>query len=650
VAGNDVRRAKVRKAAAALAPHFAVVLLLLALSIGMWWHVWVTGHPSFTVLCECGDPGQAVWFMAWVPWALTHGHNPFLTGEIFAGQGGANLLDSTSYLLPSFVMAPLTWLSGPTVSFNVVETLAPVLSGWCMFIAARRVTRSWVAGAVAAVLWGFSPFIGSALEFGHLNFALLFFPPLVFVLVFDLVTTDRRPALLGVDLCLLSIAQFFSGTEPLAIFAIGALVAAIAAVAMAPRAFWRCRRRLALAGAVALVGTAVVLAYPVWFLLAGPRHIVGQPWPATPFLGARLSDTLNPGSGTHAASPFSEIGGYYGRPGPGTSYLGLPLLVGLAISVPLWWRQHLAWALVITGGAAWLCSLGALLMPLSAHSSQWWLPWQYLQHLPLLQSIGPSRLALVVDLVAAMLLAICLDGWVSFGRKARERIPAKLAAGRNVAAIATGVVLAVAVGFAALPIVRSDTWPLTMNASAAPAWFVSAALHLAPGTRVLTYPYTSSVSDTMYWQAADGFSFSLVGGRAEIPGADGRHSQHVDSLTGTDAVLVDASFGFGLPDAPDRATLVGIRRSLQKWGVEVVVIVRTGRAPAWAAAVFTAALGRLPRLRDGVLVWNHADEPGLPIVVTPSAIERCSGAGLDLASFEAAPGCTLRSRLPENEK
>jgi hypothetical protein len=503
---------------------------------------------------------------------------------------------------------------------------------------------------VAAVLWGFSPFIGSALEFGHLNFALLFFPPLFFALVFDLVTTDRRPVLLGIDLCLLSIAQFFSGTEPLAIFAIGALVAAIAAVAMAPRAFWRRRRRFAVAGAVALAGTAVALAYPVWFLLAGPRHIVGQPWPATPFLGARLADTLNPGSGTHAVSPFSEIAGYYGRPGPGTSYLGLPLLVGLACSVPLWWRQRLAWVLVITGAAAWLCSLGVLLMPLSSHSSQWWLPWQYLQHLPLLQGIGPSRFALVVDLVAAILLAICLDGWVNFGRKLRDSIPARLAAGRTALAIATGVVLAAAVGLAALPIVRSDTWPLTTNASATPAWFVSAARHLAPGTRVLTYPYASSVSDTMYWQASDEFSFSLVGGRAEIPGADGRHSQHVDPLTGTDAVLVDASFGFGLPDAPDRATLVGIRRSLRKWGVDVVVIVRSGRAPAWAAAVFTAVLGRRPRLEAGVLVWNHADEPGLPIVVTPSAIERCSGAGLDLASFEAAPGCTLRSRLPENEK
>ncbi len=105
----------------------------------MFSRVWVTGNPTSTVLCQCGDPGQAVWFMAWVPYAITHGHNPLFTTRMLSGQGGANLLESTSYLLPSFLLAPVTWLFGATVSFNAAETIAPVLSGWAMYLAAGRV-------------------------------------------------------------------------------------------------------------------------------------------------------------------------------------------------------------------------------------------------------------------------------------------------------------------------------------------------------------------------------------------------------------------------------------------------------------------------------------------------------------------------------
>ncbi len=619
------------------------MLLLLGLSVAMFWHVWGTGHPSTTVLCPCGDPGQAVWFLAWVPWAVVHGHNPLFTNEIFSGQGGANLLESTSYLLAAVVMAPLTWLAGPTVSFNVIETLAPVLSGWCFFLAARRLTPSWTAAAAGSLLWGFSPFALSSLDFGHINFGLLFFPPLAFLLCFELVASDRhRPVLLGLGLGLLVVAQFFAGTEPLAISAVTGLVAMVTAGLLAPRTAWRRRRRIGIAVGTGTVVTVVLLAYPIWFLLAGPRRVVGEPWPATPILGSHVDAIVTAGPSVHGPSLFTELGGYFGA-NPSMGYLGLGILIFLACSSVVWWRKRLAWVLVVTGFVAWLCSLGIALMPLAADSRQTWLPWQYLQHLPLLEDIVPNRFALVVDFAAALLLAVSIDGWLTLLRRLVARLPAKPVGGR-LAVSATGVAaLVVAIAVSVLPVVHTYKWPLTMHAEATPAWFETTAKHLPAGTEVLTYPYASSAaSEAMYWQAEDDLSFGLVGGRAETPGADGRHSAHVDPLRGTDALLTNDSFGFGIPPAPDRAGIEAVRASLRKWGVDVLVVLRAGRAPAFAVAMFTAALGRAPRLEEGAEVWYGVHGPGPPpLDVSPQRIERCSGGGFDLQSFLRASSCLL---------
>ncbi|MGO9198316.1 MAG: hypothetical protein ACLQK4_14455 [Acidimicrobiales bacterium] len=370
---------------------------MLGLSFWMFSRVWVTGNPTSTVLCQCGDPGQAVWFMAWVPYAITHGHNPLFTTRMLSGQGGANLLESTSYLLPSFLLAPVTWLFGATVSFNAAETIAPVLSGWAMYLAAGRVSSRWLPRAAAAVLWGFAPQIVGAEIFGHLNYGWAFFPPLAFLGLHELVAGKRlKPVTIGVLLGLLVVAQFLSGTEPLLITSLVAAAGLACALVIAPKAAYARRKRILIGFAVALGLAAVVLAYPLWYLTHGPRLVVGPPWPAINELGNQLSSIVLTGSGVHSTSVFAKVGGYFGPVGPSGAYLGPLLLAFLGVSVPLFAirRRRLAWPLVVSGGFSWLCSLGGFLIPLSIHSVHWWLPWKYLRVLPFStrsrRSVSPS--------------------------------------------------------------------------------------------------------------------------------------------------------------------------------------------------------------------------------------------------------------------
>jgi hypothetical protein len=625
------------------APHLLVVAVLLAVALVLAWRLVVSGHPTSSVLCQCGDPGQTVWFLEWVPWALGHGHNPLFTDAMFAGQGGANLLQSTSYLLPALVLSPVTVLFGPTAAFNVAAVAAPVLSGWCMFLAARRVSTFFPGQLLAALLWAFSPLLVQNEMFGHLNYTVLYFPPLLFCVLHELATGDGNPIAAGALGGLLVAAQFFTGTEPLALTALAAVVGSLVAIALSPRAaLERWRRLLAGVGSGAVVAL-VLLGYPMVFLLTGPRHVVGQPWPGWSIYGQSARAVVT-AAGSTGPSGFSEVGGYYGPTGPGFAFLGVPLLVFLAASALAFWRRRVAWAVAVSGAFAYLCSLGTYLLPLGASSSQAWLPWRYLRHLPLMAAVGPGRFVMVVDAAAALLLAISLDSWVSLGRDVRRRLSRQPAILGGAVAVALCCLVGGGVAAAAAPLVTTEPFPLRTHGAPIPAWFRTASRRVRPSTVVLTYPYASSGDPAaMYWQAQEGLPFRLAGGRALVPGADGVHSIHVDPLKGFDLLLDDVSFGIGLPPAPGRSTVTLVRGALRRWGVDTVVVVPQGNAPAWMAAVLTESLGVRPAVSAGALVWSAPLLGRAPLSVRPSAVERCAGDGSSVSSLLRAPGCVLQA-------
>lgn len=589
----------------------------------MFARVWVSGSPTHTVLCQCGDPGQSVWFMAWIPYALAHLDNPFFTTRLFAGQGGVNLLSNTSYLLPSLLLSPVTVLFGPTASFNVAETLGPFVSGYAMYLACGRLSGRFTPRLAAALLYGATPVLVGSEIYGHLNLVWLFFPPLLFLLLHEILVGDRLSARrAGVLIGLLVVAQFLTGTETLLIGVLTALVGLLVAAAISPRSARHKLRRIAMAAAAAALTGGLLLAYPIVFLFAGPRRVVGTPFAITSLAGDSLGSVLLPVGSVHKTSPFLRIGGYYGVAGPNFSYLGAGLLVLIAVSLPLLLRRRRreAWPLLLAGTVAWLCSLGIFLLPLSPHSKQWWLPWKYLYRFPLFDEVSPQRFALAVACCAALLLCLCLDSWSGLVDRLLSReqkalsSPSRLGGTRALVTAGIPLVLAVPAG---LPLALQYSFPLTMHSGGTPRYFEAARGAPPAGENVLVYPYPSSgAPEAMYWQASDGLSFPLVGGRAHVPGANGSVSDDIDPLSGTPALLSADSFGIGTPAPLARGTLASLRTSLRRWNVGRVVVVASGRAPAWAVVVFAEALGRLPRLEEGAAVFTGLAEKR-PLVLLP---------------------------------
>lgn len=614
------------------------------ISVLMWWHVWVTGHPTSTITCNCGDPAEEVWYLAWTPWAITHLHNPFLSNAIFAGQGGANMLVNTSSMAFAVLLAPVTWLFGPIASFNVAVTLAPVLSGWCMFLALRKVTRFVPAQVIAAALYAFSPSIVTNEPIGHFFLLWAFFPPLAFLCLHDLFVTRRhRPVVSGGGLGVLTVAQFFTGTELLAMCIVVGAVGVVCCALVAPRRAWKLRRHVAVGFASAAVVVGVLLAYPLWFTFAGPRRVVGLAWPGTPGLGAPPSAIVSAGPGVGHSTALVQLSGYYGAAGPVMTFLGIGVLLFIAVSAFRWVRNRLAVVMLVTGVAAWSLSLGPRLLPRSASTAWVWLPFHAIWHIPPFGQIIPVRFSALTVFAAAMLLAISADSWWRLACARLERTfprPRRLHARLSRKTIAVGAVLTGVTAATLVPVAMTYSLPFTVHASPTPEWFTTAADRLAPGTVVLTYPYPSpGLSQAMGWEAEDGLRFRLVGGYAIVPGADGLHSSAVSPFKGTEAVLDDLSLGLGDPlPQPEPSILAMVRSTLVRRGVDVVVVSRLGRDPVYAAGFFTAVLGRLPRYEDGSWVWYGLGSRA-PLHLPSNALTSCTADSPSLS----VPDCVLRN-------
>jgi hypothetical protein len=561
----------------------------LALSGILWWHLWHAGLGNAIVAQGYGDPDQDVWFLAWVPHALGHGLNPFFSTAMFAPKG-INLVVNTSILLPSLVMTPVTELFGPLVSFNVAVVLAPVMSSLSAFVAFRR-WAPWAPGRwLASLFYGFSPFVLNDLLSGHLHLTVLVFPPIALVLFDDLLVRQHGNALVkGALLGLVFAAQFLTGQEVMAIMAMVALCGVAILALRHPgeaRRRWR-RAAVGLGGGAVVAG--VILAVPIYELLAGPRRFPGTVFPVPYGFCIVLRTWLWPlGSWPQSVA---------------AAYVGVPLVVLVAVAC---WRVRsgaLRFA-VAMAGVALIFGLGG-----SIHWSSTWntnipLPDAVFSHWPLLKNLLPVRFELMINLFLALALAIILDRtWAWRMAHQTRRLPSP--ARRNLAAGSLALALGVVV--LASPALGSPI-PYTVRPIAVPAVYRSPTLRLLPaGSVLLGYPVPNGfTADPLVWQAEEFMPYNLVAGYGFIPSPSGPLPTGQMWPSTAYEIYQDAQVGL-LPPTPDPNDVAGLRSDLTAWHVSIVVeYVGYGAflQPRQLAAIVDAATGVTPERIDGAWVWR----------------------------------------------
>jgi hypothetical protein len=220
----------------------------------------------------------------------------------------------------------------------------------------------------------------------------------------------RRTGLVLGSLC---VAQYLISQEVLVTTVLISGIGVLVLVLARPREVLKRWRHAASGLGYAIVLSGVVLAYPIWFALAGPQHLVGYPFPPSglwrfrgdlagvllPTLDDRFAPSQLAVAGTSLTSgDFPENG----------LYLGLSLiLVLIGFTFALWKRRIICFSRVMLL-VAFVLSLGSRLT-YGGHQTGIPLPWSLAMRLPVLQEAVTARFSLDMQLFAAVILAVGLD-------------------------------------------------------------------------------------------------------------------------------------------------------------------------------------------------------------------------------------------------
>ncbi len=554
--------------------------------------------------CACSDPVQQTWFLAWTPFAVLHGLNPFVTTYLNAPTG-ANLAVNTSMPLLGLLGTPVTLLAGPVATYNLLLRLGLALSGMTMFGVLRRYTSWWPAAFGGGLLFAFSPYMVGQ-EQKHLFLVFLPLVPLFIPLLDDwLVSLRRSPWRSGLLIGLVAGLQYLISPE---ILMTCAIFAAVGLIFLALRYSGAVRERLGVLaqGLAAAVPVFLVIAgYAVWMLLAGPirpagpLHTVGD---LARFHGDLLGTLLPSSNQVLAPGGLSRLGNglLAGRLAENGFYLGLPLIALLGYLAFRCRRTGIVAISVVIGVTAFVLSLGAKLT-INGKVRLSPMPFSVFMHMPVLQNLEAARLSLFIQLAAVIVLSVGLDrvragGWR--GGAALEP-PGHARQARPLAVAAVGLVALVPL-LPALPFVSAP--------ARTPALFTSRAADVLPvGAVALTFPFDRVPNtDAMLWQAVSGMRFRIVGGYVIVPGQDGRSTWQ---LNPPGPPVISAVFLAGTrlyPKAPPAAqprTLAAIRLLCARHRVGVILIRRTAHYAHAVARLIGNALGRPPSTVGQLDVW-----------------------------------------------
>jgi hypothetical protein len=542
------------------------LVLFLALAVAAMWPGLFSGHD--TIVGNTGDPSFWIWNLTWVPFALAHHLNPLVTNYLHY-PGGTNLMWNGTILFPALLLTPVTALWGPIVSYNVLAVLGVSLSAWCAFLALRRHTAGWLPATVGGLLYGFSPYMAVQIT-GHAHLFIAVFPPLLLIFADELLARQRRPpALMGILLGIAAAAQLLTGEEVLAMTAIMAVLPLVA-LGIIHRA--QVRERIghaARAGAWAL-GTFLLLGgYPLYLQFLGPQVVHGALEGIDTYV-ASPSSFVNPSS-------FELIGGH-ATVLDSSVYIGVPLLV-LAVVIVVWLRRRTAVVVAAVAlAAAMVFALGGHLV-LHGAGTRVPLPWDVIDHLPVLDNILPVRLMLFGYLALAVLLAVFLDAALRRGRG--------WTAG-GLAAVAAALVFVI------------PALPLPSGQYTIPAFFTDGSVQLLSRSgSVLITPYEGQVPEA--WQALSGMAFRTQVGVVYAPGPGGHmEGPDLDPL-GQELIELD-SLGQPAPSAIPAAQRQTYLSDLSAHDVGSVVV-GPSSGQDQVARFFTALLGTPGVSTGGVVVW-----------------------------------------------
>jgi hypothetical protein len=568
----------------------AIVLFLL-LSFASNLNAWIDGPTNHLLSGTGGDGGQFIWFLKWIPYALIHGLNP--NQSLYLNMPhGITLASLTSMPVLALLVAPITLLFGPILSYNLLLVLAIFGSSVATFFVAKRWVSWWFARFIAGLLFGFSPYVVGQ-STGHIFLTTgVAFP--ILLLCFDELFNRQtwKPKKLALILALAIVFEIGVSIEMLADAAVVA-----SAVVILIAAFKREEAKLKLPyirkviPLTALYAGPFILSYMALYLQGAGLGAARAPQTVAN-LSADLATFILPGAnqllhfGIRATGDtfvnFSTISGPRQDIAENGAYIGIPLLALVGLSI--WMLRRRAAVIFMSVGllVSLVVAMGAHLR-IAGHQSVLILPFFFMsRHKSVFfNSMVPIRYMDFAFLFIAVIVAIGI-----------ESIRTKF----TIRSVQFGAVALIA----ALSIISLlPPWPQGASAVELPAWFNQKNLALIPErSTLLTFPMAhDGTGQPMLWQAMSDFKFN-------IPGAEAG-SQAINNAP----LLIDLAACQALAPGKKlnwRPTYAADKANMATWKVRTIVVplsVSPVNQTDCAVTIFTKLTNKQPHLKDGSLVW-----------------------------------------------
>ena len=575
----------------------------------------VAADPGGSVVASNDDTSLFIWWLGHGAQVLADalGFGSGETGGLLYTEsmnalgGGVNGAWNTSLAGFAILLAPVTWVAGPIVSYNLLIFAFPVFGSLAAAVLFRRFLDRLPAFIAAAGV-GFSSYVIAQLG-GHPNLAYIVTPPLTawaILALLDLgrarqadpgrsLLRSRRLWLLGGGFGLLLGFQFYVSTEVLA----GTFLAALcflASLAVFGLRVYRARSWVALGLGSAVAGCiAMLCAIPLLVTMSGPNAPQGaiRPhgvWntdlldPILPAAPAWLSSGVSPLPRIMEIDP-AELGAYVGAPALAAAVL---IVCGLGrrsvYAVPV----RIAAA---TGFLVFLLALGSPIL-LGGRIALETGPFALIEAIPVLNNILPMRLVLHSTIALFAVLGIGLQWALSHRKLLRARAL---------------LILLVLAAVAILPA------PQTAHEVTVPDFYEHSIAEVIPaGSVVKTFPRPLAwaephADEAMVWQSVSGFRYRETGGYfiGSSPESPVTYSAPEDAL---DELLHGSVFdGEPMPgaDSPEVASAIA---ELRETGVDFIVL--APEAPLLPggdgeyAAFLEAAVGDPIFADEGVRVYR----------------------------------------------
>ena len=542
--------------------------------------------PTGRLIGGGNDPMQTMWTLGWPLHALAMGHNPWLT-DYLAYPDGVNLMWTPTPLAPGLLLSPITMAWGPIVSYNVLMTLGPPVSAFAASAAIHRLVPHRGAAFLGGLLYGFSPYVMPQ-ELGHLGMVMAWTPPVVLLLLHELLIRRRCPLMLaGTLLGLVAALQLYTSSELLATTALVAVfgLSTLLVVARLTRMPIRpALPALARGGGVALAVGFALGAPGLLTMELGPQVVHGIIQRPDTFVTDVASLVVPDHLMLIAPQQLVKLtGSFTGLEVEWDGYVGLPLLLLLIITAWHWRRRPpVLWASTLAGVVT-ILSFGPHLHLFGRVFEQPPLPWWPLGQIPTLAQALPSRVMMHFYLLAGLLLAHFVRHAVVAEHRLVVRVPAALLAGLSLLLLA--------------PI--ATPW---VSRRADPAFFSGPAVRRIPhGSVALVAPWAGPVDATaMNWQSAAGYRYRMPEGYAIVPGpGDGVAFDPPPSSTSSALKMIELTDSAPVRDEALRRSMAC---DLVHWQVRTVVIGPMNHEDE-AVATLSWVIGQVPEYVQGVWVW-----------------------------------------------